>query len=684
MDAILLKLCKESTNLDEINYEPLLEIIPELDEELPEPKIAPKPENPVPDFTEEKIVKASENLPYKNLANNVEKYDEKPTETNLGEAKIEVKPIETKPAVTENKPVEPEKKIEQKPEPEDEYKEDIIEETPIQPEPEKPKEPEKVKEEPVKESIPELPVKESIEKPNENEKKIEPEIKQEKVQPEEVKKETKEAEENYEDNFDVEEGLAHGLDAPIEEPVTKEPEENLNKVIQNEIKEEASKPQENEISNKKVEPEKVQAQARAPEEDEYKEEPLEDSQAEQDIDENAAKKSSENKEPETPKLKFEEAPQQEKTEQTPEKPSEKLPEKSPEQPKTEKIENPDSAEKIQEPEHKSAEKEIGTEGKMSENQEIEIDEEQMIEVAQNAFNSITEKMLQNGLSIRGLFGSFIHKEQNQETNEEIEVISSEDFVNQIRSLDIAELEDLQYACLIKVLSVNDDQKYIKFDELIQILSESGVPENAANSAKKEHAAQLNYSDLDSISMVLMLALTEYLLKAKMPLYDLFADVIYQQAVKTKTKQKTVELVNSSDFFAALFKIGIKMEESEHENLKKFLCLDPKYIDKIHMKKLKAAVTEFATNEELRATAQKCYKDLIADEEGAGDAGSPEEGENENVNAEESPEKGETAENKQENLQDEYKFDEDDLADDGIEGGNEDKVEGEENNSNHTL
>eukprot|EP01022_Parablepharisma_sp_SALTPOND_P008811 TRINITY_DN136_c0_g4_i1.p3 TRINITY_DN136_c0_g4~~TRINITY_DN136_c0_g4_i1.p3 ORF type:complete len:761 (-),score=136.43 TRINITY_DN136_c0_g4_i1:30204-32486(-) len=303
-------------------------------------------------------------------------------------------------------------------------------------------------------------------------------------------------------------------------------------------------------------------------------------------------------------------------------------------------------------------------------EEVDIDEDQMIEIAQNAFNAIADQMLQKKLTIRELFSDTIQAQRI--SAEDVEVISSEDFVKGIRSLGITEIEGIHYACLIKVLSINEDQRFVKLGDLVQVLNDFGVPEAEAQAAEsnKPRAPLLNFQDLDPISMVLMLAVTEYLIKTKMPLYDLFADVIYQQVVKTKSKQKTVELVNSTDFFAVLCKIGIKMEETEHENLKKFLCLDPRYLDKIYIKKLKAAINEFATNEELREAAQNCYKELIADQE--------------NDNPEAKSNDDEADEFLNEGLQDKHEF-KDDYGGDDFEDPVEYKEDfGEDEGKNNTL
>ena len=255
----------------------------------------------------------------------------------------------------------------------------------------------------------------------------------------------------------------------------------------------------------------------------------------------------------------------------------------------------------------------------------DINEDQMLEIAQKCFFVIADTMLQKKTTAKKLYTEAIQKQKLN--GEEVEVISAEDFIKGVQMLGIEEFKAIEYACLIKVLAANEEEKYVKLSDLILILEDYGVRDVAEKAAassppkegkkeqkkeQKEEHQQLNLEELDQLSMVLMLALTEYLIKSNIPLYDLFGEAIYQQVVKTKTKQKNVEIINSNDFFDVLHKIGIQTEESEHDNLKKFLCLGTHYGDKLSIKKLKKIIEEFAFNEELRKYAHQCYEALIAD------------------------------------------------------------------------
>jgi site-specific recombinase XerD len=95
---------------------------------------------------------------------------------------------------------------------------------------------------------------------------------------------------------------------------------------------------------------------------------------------------------------------------------------------------------------------------------------------------------------------------------------------------------------------------------------------------------------------LMLALMEL----NVSLYDFFDGVIYEQQVKTKTKQNVIEIINTKDFFEYLQKRGVRKSDKTHDNLSKFLQLDPNYPNLIMIKKIAKCLDEMSKNEELMA------------------------------------------------------------------------------------
>jgi len=86
-------------------------------------------------------------------------------------------------------------------------------------------------------------------------------------------------------------------------------------------------------------------------------------------------------------------------------------------------------------------------------------------------------------------------------------------------------------------------------------------------------------------------------------------------VKTKTKENKVELINSKDFFEILQKRGVRKKDNEHDNLKKFLQLDPNYPSLLMFKKIIKALDEMAKNEDLMAEIQAAAMDDLTGADG---------------------------------------------------------------------
>ena len=116
--------------------------------------------------------------------------------------------------------------------------------------------------------------------------------------------------------------------------------------------------------------------------------------------------------------------------------------------------------------------------------------------------------------------------------------------------------------------------------------------------KAAAAAQLDLSQLDNKSVKVLAKLMLALMELNVSLYDFFDGAIYEQLVKTKTKQNVVEIIAAKDFFELLQKRGVRKSDKPHENLQKFLQLDPNYPHLIMLKKVAKALDEMAKNEEL--------------------------------------------------------------------------------------
>lgn len=81
---------------------------------------------------------------------------------------------------------------------------------------------------------------------------------------------------------------------------------------------------------------------------------------------------------------------------------------------------------------------------------------------------------------------------------------------------------------------------------------------------------MDLSQLDEKGIKTLAKLMLALMELNLSLYDFFEGLIYEQLVKTKTKQNVIEIINSKDFFSTLQKRGVRKKDNELETLKNFL------------------------------------------------------------------------------------------------------------------
>ena len=74
---------------------------------------------------------------------------------------------------------------------------------------------------------------------------------------------------------------------------------------------------------------------------------------------------------------------------------------------------------------------------------------------------------------------------------------------------------------------------------------------------------MDLSLLDEKSIKIMAKLMLALMQLNVTLYDFFEGVIYEQLVKTKTKQNTIEIINTKDFYDMLQKRGVRKKNTDH-------------------------------------------------------------------------------------------------------------------------
>jgi len=95
----------------------------------------------------------------------------------------------------------------------------------------------------------------------------------------------------------------------------------------------------------------------------------------------------------------------------------------------------------------------------------------------------------------------------------------------------------------------------------------------------------------------MVMLMLFMLENNMTTADFFQPAIYQQNVKSKDKQQTLDILKAEDFFKLLQQRGIRKKSTEHKNLSEFLRLSPAFPDLLVVKTIRRTLEQMAENEE---------------------------------------------------------------------------------------
>jgi len=194
------------------------------------------------------------------------------------------------------------------------------------------------------------------------------------------------------------------------------------------------------------------------------------------------------------------------------------------------------------------------------NEDDNLNEQQMIDIAEQALARISQEMLRKNITLTELFKDSI---QNINYNgQRIDVVDSEDFVKCLKILNISDFKDVEIKCLLRVLSKQHLDKSIQISDLKEILENFGVKEfdsqtqqfesndgiSENEDMKRRKKKTLNYDALSKQSLNILANFTDFLLDTDTSVYEFFDGFIYNQVVRTKNKQSTVEIMQANEFF----------------------------------------------------------------------------------------------------------------------------------------
>lgn len=257
----------------------------------------------------------------------------------------------------------------------------------------------------------------------------------------------------------------------------------------------------------------------------------------------------------------------------------------------------------------------------SEGEKDEVDEDEMIDVAEKIFIRIAEEIIAQKLTVRKVLQRNIFYAEID--GEQFELLSPMGLIEGIKELGITDLTEQEVDYLLKVLSKPELDGAILMQELLQIMENFGLyddDEQIAESSppvtdqkkNKGDKNSMDLSKLDQKSVKIMVMLMLYLLENNMTTAQFFQSVTYQQNVKSKTKSQMLDILTSKDFFRLLAERGIRKKDSEHDNLRQFLMLSPAFKDLLVLKSIKRTLEQMAENEEFMEAIRE---DLMQAEDG---------------------------------------------------------------------
>jgi hypothetical protein len=105
-----------------------------------------------------------------------------------------------------------------------------------------------------------------------------------------------------------------------------------------------------------------------------------------------------------------------------------------------------------------------------------VEDERMLDVAEGCFIRLSELLLDAGRTVRGIFTKFSQPEIFPD-NTVLELLSPMSFLGGIREAGFHDLQEVEAACLMKVLAKPELDNHIILNELVLIMENFGVHDN---------------------------------------------------------------------------------------------------------------------------------------------------------------------------------------------------------------
>jgi hypothetical protein len=209
------------------------------------------------------------------------------------------------------------------------------------------------------------------------------------------------------------------------------------------------------------------------------------------------------------------------------------------------------------------EKDINNKSDELDREQEEISEQQILNFAEGVFARIGQEMLRRNLTTTILFKNDIKTVKIQ--NKTVDIINTTAFINGLKALGIFNLSQNELKSTLSLLSKDSESDVILIKDIIDVLMNFGVTEfdtsNADNTndegytetedPRRRKKKTLNFESLSKESLNVLAVFTDFLLDTDTSVYEFFDGFIFNQIVKTKNKQNSVEIMATKDFFTKI-------------------------------------------------------------------------------------------------------------------------------------
>ena len=205
------------------------------------------------------------------------------------------------------------------------------------------------------------------------------------------------------------------------------------------------------------------------------------------------------------------------------------------------------------------------------------------------------------------------------------VIQAKDFLESLRQLGITQLNELEIACLMRVLSKPELDHAILLAELTLVLENFGLQQEKEENTgerkkqkinkKKQMREAVNGGGDDR----LYTGLREVVARVDVGrLMELVRGKSYEQAVKTKKKEIKMELIRRDDFYSVVKEAThIDLHSGVETSMERLLQIDGKYADIFQVKGVKQLMAEVVARYELEEKEKKVMEEFYKEDDKGG-------------------------------------------------------------------